>query len=166
MQEEPFSRSLNCPLARGLPQLLECGSLLGTKHGSWLPSEQARESKHPKVTAFIKKKPCIAYWDFSLYPSHLYRWYTHIQGVDLPGGSDGKASIYNVGDLGSIPGSGRSSREGNGNPLQYPMDGGAWWTIVHGVAKNWTRLSDFTFTFHFHWKLLSTLSVCSLGLLY
>ena len=47
------------------------------------------------------------------------------------------------------------SREGNGNPLQYsclenPMDGGAWWAAVHGVAKSWTRLSDFTFTFHFH----------------
>ena len=45
--------------------------------------------------------------------------------------------------------------EGNGNPLQYsclenPMDGGAWWAAVHGVAKGWTRLSDFTFTFHFH----------------
>ena len=46
-------------------------------------------------------------------------------------------------------------REGNGNPLQYsclenPMDGGAWWTAVHGIAKNQTQLSDFTFTFHFH----------------
>ena len=45
--------------------------------------------------------------------------------------------------------------EGNGDPLQYsclenPMDGGAWWAVVHGVAKSWTRLSDFTFTFHFH----------------
>ena len=45
-----------------------------------------------------------------------------------------------------------SFREGNGNPLQYsclenPMDGGAWWAIVHGVAKSQTRLSDFTFTF-------------------
>jgi len=45
--------------------------------------------------------------------------------------------------------------EGNGTPLQYsclenPMDGGAWWAAVHGVAKSWTRLSDFTFTFHFH----------------
>ena len=43
----------------------------------------------------------------------------------------------------------------NGTPLQYsclenPMDGGAWWAAVHGVAKSWTRLSDFTFTFHFH----------------
>ena len=47
------------------------------------------------------------------------------------GGSDGKVSAYNVGDLGSIPGSGRPSGEGNGNPLQYsylenPVDGGAW----------------------------------------
>ena len=46
-------------------------------------------------------------------------------------------------------------REGNGNLLQYsclenPMDGGTWWAKVHGVAKSWTRLSDFTFTFHFH----------------
>ena len=45
--------------------------------------------------------------------------------------------------------------EGNGNPLQYsclenPMDGGAWWAAVHGVTESWTRLSDFTFTFHFH----------------
>ena len=45
--------------------------------------------------------------------------------------------------------------EGNGNPLQYswlenPMDGGAWWAAVHGVAKSWTWLRDFTFTFQFH----------------
>jgi len=45
--------------------------------------------------------------------------------------------------------------EGNGTPLQYcclenPMDGGAWWAAVHGVSKSQTRLSDFTFTFHFH----------------
>ena len=45
--------------------------------------------------------------------------------------------------------------EGNGTPLQYswlenPIDGGAWWAAVHGVAKGRTRLSDFTFTFHFH----------------
>jgi len=46
-------------------------------------------------------------------------------------------------------------REGNGTPLQYsclenPMDRGAWWAAVHGAAKSQTRLSDFTFTFHFH----------------
>ena len=46
-------------------------------------------------------------------------------------------------------------REGDGTPLQYscletPMDGGAWWAAIHGVAKSWTRLSEFTFIFHFH----------------
>ena len=51
--------------------------------------------------------------------------------TDFPGGSDGKASVYNAGDPGSIPGLGRSLGEGNGNPLQYsclenPMDRGAW----------------------------------------
>ena len=49
----------------------------------------------------------------------------------------------------------RESGGGNGDPLQYsclenPMDEGAWWAAVHGVAKNRTRLSDFTFTFHFN----------------
>ena len=48
-----------------------------------------------------------------------------------------------------------SFREGNGTPLQYsclenPMDGGAWWAAVHGVTEGQTRLSNFTFTFHFH----------------
>ena len=47
------------------------------------------------------------------------------------------------------------SGEGNGNPPQYsclenPMDRGAWWSAVHGVTRSWTRLSNFTFTFHFH----------------
>jgi len=69
--------------------------------------------------------------------------------TDFPGGSDGKTSSYNAGDLGSIPGSGRSSGEGNGNPLQYsclenPMDGGACWATVHELAKSQTRLSNFT----------------------
>ena len=66
-------------------------------------------------------------------------------------GSDFKASAYNAGDLGSVPGSGRSPGEGNGNPLQYsclenPMDGGSWQAAVHGVAKSRTQLSDLTFT--------------------
>ena len=74
--------------------------------------------------------------------------------LDFPGGSEVKASACDVGDLCSIPGSGRSLGEGNGNPLQYsclenPMDGGAWWATVHGVAKSQTRLSEFTFTFTF-----------------
>ena len=60
--------------------------------------------------------------------------------LGFSGGSEVKASACNVGDLGSILGSGRSPGEGNGNTLQYsclenPMDRGAWWAIVHGVAK-------------------------------
>ena len=55
--------------------------------------------------------------------------------LDFPGGLDGKVSVYDAGDLGSIPGSGRFPGEGNGNPLQYsclenPMDGGAWCRLL------------------------------------
>ena len=65
--------------------------------------------------------------------------------LDFPGGSAGKESTCNMGDLGLIPGLERSPGEGNGYPLQYsdlenPMD-----CIVHGVAKSWARLSDFRF---------------------
>ena len=75
--------------------------------------------------------------------------YVYTFSLGFPGGSEVKASSWNVGDLGSIPGSGRSPGEGNGNPLQYsclenPLDGGAWWATVHGVAKSRTRLNDFT----------------------
>ena len=73
-------------------------------------------------------------------------------GQHFPGGSEVKASACNAGDPGSIPGLGRSTGEGNGNPLQYsclenPMDGGAWWATVYGVSQSRTRLRDFTFTF-------------------
>ena len=72
----------------------------------------------------------------------------------FPGGSDGKASACDAGDPGAIPG--RSPGEGNGTPLQYsclenPMDGGAWWATVRGVAKSRTGLSGFTFTFGGWW---------------
>ena len=70
----------------------------------------------------------------------------------FPCGSAGKESACSAGDLGSIPGLGRSPGEGNGNPLQYsclenPMDGGAWKATAHGVAKIRTQLSNFTFHF-------------------
>ena len=72
-----------------------------------------------------------------MFVSHIYIY------MGFPDGSEVKASASNAGDLGSIPGSGRSSGEGNGNPLQYsclenPMDGGAWRATVHGVAKSRT----------------------------
>ena len=65
----------------------------------------------------------------------------------------------NAGDVGLIPGSGRSTEEGNGNPLQYSclekyMDGGTWQATVHGVAKGWIPLSERTHMHaHTHTKL-------------
>ena len=64
----------------------------------------------------------------------------------FPGRSVGKESACDVGDVGSIPGSGRSPGKGNGNPFQYsclenPMNRGAWLATVHGVTKSQTRLS-------------------------
>ena len=72
-------------------------------------------------------------------PHHLPE-FAQVHVHCFPDGSDGKASTYNVGDLGSIPGSGRSPGEGNSNPLQYaclgnPMDRGAWQATVHVVPK-------------------------------
>ena len=67
--------------------------------------------------------------------------------LGFPAGSEGEESPCNVGDPGSIPGSGRSPGEGSGNPLQYSclensMDRGVWQATVHGVTNSWTRLSD------------------------
>ena len=93
----------------------------------------------PDLGELVSFEPMIEY-DFT-------REYILIfaEGSVFPGGSEVKASACNAGDLGSIPGSGRAPGEGNGNPLQYsclenPMDGGAWWAAVYGVAQNWTRL--------------------------
>ena len=67
--------------------------------------------------------------------------------MGFSGGSDSKESACSAGDMGSIPGLGRSPGEGNGNPLKYPclenlMDRGALWAAVHGVAKSWARLNN------------------------
>ena len=67
--------------------------------------------------------------------------------MDFPGSSNGKESACNAGDLGSIPGLGRSPGEGHDNLLQdscleKPMDRGAQWATVHRVSKSWTRLSE------------------------
>ena len=78
--------------------------------------------------------------------------YSH---ANFPRSSDGKTSAYSVGDMGLIPGLGRSPGEGNGSLLQYscledPMDGGAWSATVHGVSKSQTRLSDSHIQTHEH----------------
>ena len=93
------------------------------------------------------KKCCLSSSLFENNPQDAEVSVSFENGFDLgfPGGSDGKASAYNVGDLGLIPGLGRSSGEGNGNPLQYsclenPADRRACWATVHGVAKSQTQL--------------------------
>ena len=73
----------------------------------------------------------------------IYLIIANPQSVGFPGGSDGKEYACNAGDLGSIPGLGRSPGGGHGNPLQYscledPMDRGAWPAIVHAVTKSQT----------------------------
>ena len=73
--------------------------------------------------------------------------------MGFPGGSEGKESACNASDPGSIPGLGRSTGEGNGNPLYYSClknsrDRGVWQTAVHGVTKSQMLLTLFTFTFH------------------
>ena len=79
--------------------------------------------------------------------SHGTKWYLPYVGQGFPGGSVGKESACNMGDLGSIPGSGRSPGEGNSYLLQYSGLENSMDCIVHKVAKSWTRLSDFQFHF-------------------
>ena len=86
--------------------------------------------------------------------------------VCMGGGLEVKVSASNVGDSGSIPGSGRSPGEVNGNPLQYsclenPLDRGAWQATVHGVAKSRTRPSDFTSLHFIHIYAVLSRSVMS-----
>ena len=79
---------------------------------------------------------CVIYILF-VYMSVIYIY------IGFPGGSDGKESTCNAGDLGLFPGLGSSPTEGNGYPLQYsclenPMDRAAWQAVVHGVTKSCT----------------------------
>ena len=103
--------------------------------------------------------------DFRLPMGCDWRRHWHPTPVLLPGKSHGRRSLVSCSPWGPW-GSDTTERlhfhfslscigEGNGTPLQFfcletPMDGGAWWAAVHGVAGGRTRLSDFTFTFHFH----------------
>ena len=96
-------------------------------------------------------KLCLSYDKCSINVSTLlfasYDRSPTLQADSLPSESPRKPKKIGVSSL--------SLGEGNGTPLQYsclenPMDGGAWWATVHGVAKSWTRLSDVTFTFHSH----------------
>ena len=132
-----------CPPTRELsvpppPTLLTCVSARGFC-STGLFDLHALGSPWPRL-----HQPCPG----SVITSIAHSGFSHMYTV----GSDSTASASNAGDLGLIPGSGRSSGEGNGTPLQCsrlenPMDGGAWRATVRGVAKSRTRLSGFSLPF-------------------
>ena len=90
----------------------------------------------------------LNYFRTYIYGDIYTHTHIHIQiCIDFLGGSDGKESAYNVGDLGLIPGLGRFPGGGHGNPLQYSCPENshgqrAWWAKVCQIAKSWTQLSD------------------------
>ena len=82
--------------------------------------------------------------------------FSALQVSDFPGGSDGKASAYNAGDLGSIPGLRRSPAEGNGNPLQYSrLEKPHGWRSLVGYSRWGCKDSDTTERLHFHFNKLT-----------
>ena len=103
---------------------------LPTSAGSWKKQESSRKTS---VCEVAQSCPTLGNpWTVAL---------------GFPSGSVVKNPPANTGDAGSIPGSGISPGEGNGDPLQYsclenPMDRGAWWAIVHGIAESQTQLGD------------------------
>ena len=109
------------------------------------------------LTQWLRQSVCFA----NILYYHWYHYYWSFSG-----GLDSKESARNAGDLGSVPGLGRSSGGGNGNPLQYSclenfMDRGAWRATVHGITKSWTWLSN-THT-HTHTLLLIVKVALELG---
>ena len=123
---------------------------------------------------YLQKQPAILFW-MSLnclfwckntrtdVESLLWQFCLSLSQHCFPCGSAGKESTCNAGDLGSIPGLGRSPGEGNGYPLQYSGLENSTDCIVHEAAKNWTWLSDFHFHFTFH-VLLWNFLLCSISI--
>ena len=124
------------------------------RHSGFSKSHPSHSTFFQFTTPFTIFLPCL--WDglrFQFFPSN------QVSSPVIPTFKDPPASAGDEEDSGSIPGLGRSSGGGKGNPLQYsclgnPMGRVAWWvTVQEGATKSQTRLSDFTFTFHFlHWR--------------
>ena len=93
------------------------------------------QCRRPQFNSWVRKIP----WRKDKLPTPVL--------LGFPCSSAGKESSCNVGDLGSIPGLGRSPGEGKGYPLQDSGLENSMDYIIHGVTKSWTRLSDFHFTF-------------------
>ena len=112
-----------------------------------LLSTFSREVKN--LNFYLKAFNCWISASNSNFLKHFANWTKCTRFMSpwcFPGGSDGKESACYSGDLGSIPGSGRSPSEENGNPLQCsclenPLNRGAWWATVHEVTKRWTWLT-------------------------
>ena len=101
---------------------------------SWSRSGQRRKTTCSRHVRLWTGQGCV------------YQHNTSPTSKGLPWWLNGKESAWQCKDMASIPGSGRSPREGNGNPLQYsclgnPVDRGAWWATVHGVTKSLTWLT-------------------------
>ena len=118
-----------------------CDPIDGSPPGSLIPGIlQARTLNGLSFPSLVQESEKWK-WSCSVVPdSLLYKYYS------FPDSSVSKESACNLGDPGSIHGLGRSPGEGNGKPLQYsclenPMDRGAWWAAVHGVAKSWPGLT-------------------------
>ena len=94
--------------------------------------------RRPLFDSWVRKIP----WKRDRLPTLVY--------LGFPGGSAGKESACHVGDVGLIPGLGRSPGERKGYPLQYSGLENSMGCIAHGVTKSQTRLSDFHFHFNFH----------------
>ena len=119
----------------------------------------------PKLSTYLKDNNCSV---ISVKQARAFSsWNIWTPFYDMLRGfchsSVGKESASNAGDLGSIPGWGRSPGEGNGNPLQYsclenPMDRGAWRATVHGVENSWTWLNE--------WHTQPILTECLKGALF
>ena len=96
---------------------------------------------------FLLQISSIDHLGIQTFPHWIWCCHEAFAGANMPGGSVVKNPPTRAGDVASIPGSGRSHEVRNGNPLQYsclenPMERGAWWALVHGVAKSRTWLSD------------------------
>ena len=104
----------------------------------WVPGWPSRAGPSPSETS--SRLPCLKHYGLGITRYNSLAW-----TLGFPDGSDSKDSACDVGDLGSIPGSGRSPGGGHGNPLQYyclenAMDRKGWLATVHRVAQSWTRL--------------------------
>ena len=100
---------------------------------------------------FLLQMSSIDHLGIQTFPHWIWCCHEAFAGANMPGGSGVKNPPTTVGDMASIPGSGRSLGVGNGDPLQHsclenPMDRGAWWAMVHGVSKSRIWLSEHVYT--------------------